>query len=59
MIKAIFWDNDGILVDTEILYFRANKEIFYKLGVDLNEEEYAENFLKRSKGIWYLAEQMG
>lgn len=59
MIKAIFWDNDGILVDTEILYFRANKEIFSKLGVNLDEDTYAENFLKRSKGVWHLAEQMG
>ena len=59
MIKAIFFDNDGILVDTEVLYFRANKEIFSKLGVELNEETYAENFLKRSKGVWHLAEQMG
>ena len=59
MIKAIFFDNDGILVDTEILYFRANKEIFSKLGVELNEETYAENFLKKSKGVWHLAEQIG
>ena len=59
MIKAIFFDNDGILVDTEVLYFRANKEIFSKLGVELNEETYAENFLKRSKGVWHLAEKMG
>lgn len=59
MIKAIFFDNDGILVDTEVLYFRANKEIFSKLGVELNEETYAENFLKRSKGVWHLAEKIG
>lgn len=59
MIKAIFFDNDGILVDTEILYFRANKEIFSKLGVELDEETYAENFLKKSKGVWHLAEKMG
>lgn len=59
MIKGIFWDNDGILVDTEVLYFKANKEIFSGLGVELNEDTYAENFLKRSKGVWHLAEQMG
>lgn len=59
MIKSIFFDNDGILVDTEVLYFRANKQIFSELGVELTEETYAENFLKRSKGVWHLAEQMG
>lgn len=25
MIKAIFWDNDGMLVNTEPLYFNAKK----------------------------------
>jgi HAD superfamily hydrolase (TIGR01509 family) len=59
MIKGIFWDNDGILVDTEVLYFRANKSVFSKLGVQIDEKSYAENFLKHSKGIWHLAEELG
>jgi hypothetical protein len=25
MIRAIFWDNDGVLVDTEKLYFQATR----------------------------------
>ena len=59
MIKGIFWDNDGVLVDTEVLYFRANKSVFSKLGVKIDEKSYAENFLKRSKGIWHLAKELG
>ncbi len=59
MIKAIFWDNDGVLVDTEKLYYRANKEIFLKAGIDLTEELYIENFLIRSIGTWHLAEEKG
>ena len=27
-IEAILWDNDGVLVDTELLYFRANRDAF-------------------------------
>ena len=30
--KAIFWDNDGILVDTEKYYFEANRQILKKAG---------------------------
>jgi len=35
MIKTIFWDNDGVLVDTEGLFFRANQEILAGLGIPL------------------------
>lgn len=59
MIKAIFWDNDGVLVDTEKLYYRANKETFASIGIDLPEEVYIEYFLKRSNGTWHLAEAKG
>ena len=27
MIRAIFWDNDGVLVDTEHLYFQATRQV--------------------------------
>ncbi|MDR3628161.1 MAG: HAD family phosphatase [Ignavibacteriaceae bacterium] len=59
MIKAIFWDNDGVLVDTEKLYYRANKETFAKMDIDLSEDLYIEYFLKRSLGTWHLAEAKG
>ncbi len=32
VIKAIFWDNDGVLVDTEELYFRATQEVLKGVG---------------------------
>ena len=59
MIKAIFFDNDGVLVDTEKLYYRANKETFAKMGVDLTQDLYIEYFLKQSLGTWHLAEAIG
>jgi HAD superfamily hydrolase (TIGR01509 family) len=59
MIKAIFWDNDGVLVDTEILYYQACRETFVSIGIDLNEDLYIEYFLKQGTGTWHLAEQKG
>jgi len=59
MIKAIFWDNDGILVDTERLYFEATLQILAKTGVTLTKELYVEHFLIRGKGAWHLAEAKG
>ena len=59
MIKAIFWDNDGVLVDTERLYFQSNKETFARIGIDLSEEIFVEYFLRRSSGTWHLASAKG
>ena len=59
MIKAIFWDNDGVLVDTEILYYKACRETFVSIGIDLDEDLYIEYFLKQGTGTWHLAEQKG
>jgi HAD superfamily hydrolase (TIGR01509 family) len=59
MIKAIFWDNDGILVDTEHLYFLATKQTLAVTGIELTEEQYLDLFLVQSKGAWHLAEEKG
>ncbi len=58
-IKAIFWDNDGILVDTERLYFAATKKIMASAGINLTKEMYIEHFLIKGKGTWHLAEKKG
>lgn len=59
MIKAIFWDNDGVLVDTEHLYFQATQHVLASVGVRLTEGEYLELFLVQGKGAWHLAEEHG
>ena len=59
MIKAIFWDNDGVLVDTERLYFQATQETLESAGVALNQERYVEFFLRQGRGAWHLLEERG
>src|SRR4051812_621954 len=59
MIKAIFWDNDGVLVDTERLYFRATQETLDAAGVLLDHEQYVEFFLRQGRGAWHLLEERG
>ncbi len=39
MFKAILWDNDGVLVDTEGLYFQATRETIASVGVELTVDE--------------------
>ncbi len=54
---AIFWDNDGILVDTEKYYFEASRQILGKAGFLLTKELYIDLFLVQSKGAWHLLDQ--
>ena len=59
MLKAILWDNDGVLVDTEGLYFQACREILEPLGVRLSEARFIEFFLKSSDGLRRIAAEHG
>jgi haloacid dehalogenase superfamily, subfamily IA, variant 3 with third motif having DD or ED len=52
--KAIFWDNDGVLVDTERYYFEATRCILNSEGIDLTQKLYVEFLLKQSIGAWHL-----
>jgi HAD superfamily hydrolase (TIGR01509 family) len=57
--RAIFWDNDGVLVDTEHLYFEASRQVLARVGIELTEADYCELFLHQGKGAWHLAEERG
>ena len=59
MLKAILWDNDGVLVDTEGLYFQACRETLERLGVRLSEARFIELFLKASEGLTKIAAEHG
>ncbi len=57
--KAIFWDNDGVLVDTEQLYFAATKQVLAGIGIELTKEMYIDLLLVRGMGAWHLALEKG
>jgi len=57
--KAILWDNDGVLVDTEHLYFQATQHVLASAGVDLTEQQYIAHFLVNGRGAWHLLEERG
>jgi len=59
VFDAILFDNDGVLVDTEHLYFRANQEALAGVGVQLDAADYVELFLRQGKGAWHLARERG
>jgi HAD superfamily hydrolase (TIGR01509 family) len=40
-IKAVIFDMDGVLVDSEPFHIRNEKMMFKKLGIDISDEEHA------------------
>ena len=58
-IKAIIWNNDGVLVDTEKLYFLATQEVLASVGVQLTEAMYFQLFIVEAREAWHLAEKRG
>jgi len=54
MFKAIFWDNDGVLVDTEKFYYLANKKLLSQYQIELTKELFRDLYLTRSTGAWHL-----
>jgi HAD superfamily hydrolase (TIGR01509 family) len=58
-LKAILWDNDGVLVDTEHLYLAATREILARRGIGLSDAQYHDLFLTQSRGILHFAERHG
>jgi|MudIll2142460700_1097286.scaffolds.fasta_scaffold45970_2 HAD superfamily hydrolase (TIGR01509 family) len=59
MYRTILWDNDGILVRSEDLYFEATREIMREVRVELTLETYRRYFLRESGGAWHLVREQG
>ncbi|MBI9071236.1 MAG: HAD family phosphatase [Melioribacteraceae bacterium] len=59
MKKIIFWDNDGVLVNTEKYYYQANKETLAELDIELDEKTFAEISLIKGESVFNLALEKG
>ena len=59
MLKALLFDNDGVLVDSEHLYLAATRAVLGARGIELSDGDYHELFLTRSRGILHFADTHG
>jgi len=57
--RALLWDNDGVLVDTERCYFDTCREILARVDIALTEAEYFDHWLASSRGIAHVAGARG
>jgi len=58
MKKFILFDNDGVLVETEPLYFEANVKALKELGITLTFERYMK-IMARGGNAWEVAIEAG
>lgn len=57
--RALLWDNDGVLVDTEPLFFQATREVLADFGVVLREDVYVDFALRRGHSLFDLIAERG
>ena len=53
------WDNDGVLVDTEGLYFRATQTVLQTVDIQLTPEQFKEISLRLGESAFRLAAEAG
>jgi HAD superfamily hydrolase (TIGR01509 family) len=51
MFDGIFWDNDGVLMETEHLYYQANAAALAGAGVDLSREDFCRISLIQGESV--------
>jgi beta-phosphoglucomutase family hydrolase len=52
MFGAVIFDMDGVIIDSEPIYFEAGDKLFRYLGLDVSEEEHHSYVGIRSKDMW-------
>lgn len=59
MFDGIFWDNDGVLMETEHLYYQANAEALARVGVELSLDDFCRISLRQGESVLNLAAGQG
>ncbi|MBN1929927.1 MAG: HAD family phosphatase [Chlorobiaceae bacterium] len=59
MIEAILWDNDGVLVDSEALFFEMTRSFFAEAGLQLDAEYWGVEYLGNAKHSYQIAGELG
>ena len=58
-VKGMLWDNDGVLVDTEHLFYAVNRELLLEHDIDLSEDDFYRWYLAANCGAWHLLSARG
>jgi HAD superfamily hydrolase (TIGR01509 family) len=59
MVEAILWDNDGVLVDTECLFFESTRRTLATIGIQLTREQFLDLSMRQGRSALDLALERG
>ena len=59
MVEAVLWDNDGVLVGSETLFFETTRAAFARLHLDLTPELWGKHYLGEGKKSREVAALLG
>jgi HAD superfamily hydrolase (TIGR01509 family) len=59
MVEAILWDNDGVLVDTECLFFESTRRTLARIGIQLSLETFLDLSMRQGRSAFELATERG
>jgi len=59
MVEAILWDNDGVLVDTEGVFFQATRDALASAGVELTLEQFLDLSMRQGRSAFDLLASKG
>jgi HAD superfamily hydrolase (TIGR01509 family) len=59
MVEAILWDNDGVLVDTECLFFESTRRVLATAGIQLSCEQFLDLSMRQGRSAFELAIERG
>jgi len=56
---AVHFDHDGLLVDTEILFYEITRDMFRRLGAELEADYWSQEYLSKGRGSTLIAQDLG
>ncbi len=59
MIEAVLWDNDGLLIDSEAVFFDLTRQVFAGAGYDLTPDYWGIEYLGKARHTRQVAEEFG
>jgi HAD superfamily hydrolase (TIGR01509 family) len=59
LIDAVLWDSDGVLVDTESVFFDSTQEAFATAGIALTRDHWARFYLGEGQSSHQIALGLG
>ncbi|MFT3780892.1 MAG: HAD family phosphatase [Nibricoccus sp.] len=56
---ALFWDHDGLLVETEMLFYSITRDLVQTKGIEITEDLWSSEYLSKARGTTAIVADFG